>query len=95
MAKKGQDAEGQYEDSAAIVDRKAELAACTPVPVEKSKFNTKAKIPYGLTIDHMYQAMTEFTSFLGFIYSHSTRRTSRDLRPCLCQPISAAWSVSS
>src|SRR5690606_12967829 len=57
------------EEEAAIVDASdpAEVAACTPVPVRREKFNEHAVIPYGLTIEHIYQAMNEFTSFIGFI----------------------------
>lgn len=44
-----------------------ELAACTPAPVLRAKFNSKAVIPFGLTIAHIEKAMAEFTDFLGFI----------------------------
>ena len=32
-------------------------------------FNPQAKIPYGVTVDHIRRAMTEFTDFLGFVNS--------------------------
>jgi hypothetical protein len=42
-------------------------ALCVPeVPLRKD-FNNKAKIPFGVTVDHVYAAMKEFTDFLGFI----------------------------
>lgn len=44
-----------------------EFAACTPHPVHRDSFNPNASLPYGLTIEHVYQAMEEFNSFLGFI----------------------------
>lgn len=44
-----------------------EKVACNPVPLKRGKFNEAAIIPYGCTIDHIYQAMNEFLSFLGFI----------------------------
>lgn len=44
-----------------------EIAACTPVPVNPAKFNRDAQIPYGLTPEHIRQAMEDFVGFLGFI----------------------------
>jgi hypothetical protein len=44
-----------------------ELDACVPEPVAASGFNSAAEIPYGCTTEHLYQAMTAFTEFLGFI----------------------------
>lgn len=44
-----------------------EVEACTPIPVDKSRFNGNAKIPYGCTIENIYLAMTEWVNFLGFI----------------------------
>ena len=44
-----------------------ELAACTPVPVDRKAFNPKAKIPYGVTVEHIRLAMEEFIGFLGFV----------------------------
>lgn len=44
-----------------------EKAACIPAPVDPGKFNPKAELPYGLTVDHVRQAMEDFTDFLGFI----------------------------
>jgi len=43
-----------------------EKAACYPVQPVRSRFNPKARIPHGLTIDHIAYAMTDFTQFLGF-----------------------------
>jgi hypothetical protein len=48
-------------------DNEREKAACNPVLVKRDKFNEAAVIPYGCTIDHVYQAMNELLSFLGFI----------------------------
>ncbi len=44
-----------------------ELRACTPIPIKREKFNAEANIPYGLEVEAIYQAMVEFTNFLGFI----------------------------
>jgi hypothetical protein len=44
-----------------------ELRACTPIPIKREKFNPDAVIPYGLDVEAIYQAMVEFTNFLGFI----------------------------
>src|SRR4051812_5367230 len=43
------------------------LAACTPAPIQRAKFNPRAVIPFGLTIAHIETAMNEFIDFLGFI----------------------------
>jgi hypothetical protein len=45
----------------------AEELACTPVAVDRSKFNPAAVIPYGLTVEHVAKAMEEFVDFLGFL----------------------------
>jgi len=45
----------------------AEETACTPIPLKRDGFNPRAVIPYGLSIEAIYQAMVEFTNFLGFI----------------------------
>jgi hypothetical protein len=45
----------------------AEEIACTPIPIRRDRFNPRAVIPYGLDINAIYQAMVEFTNFLGFI----------------------------
>lgn len=61
---------GEQEDETADISPEitaAELAACTPIPVKRDKFNENATIPYDLTIDHIYESMTEFVNFLGFI----------------------------
>ena len=40
---------------------------CTPEPPDPKGFNPKAKIPFGVTPEHIRQAMTGFTQFLGFV----------------------------
>lgn len=44
-----------------------EVDACTPVPLITRRFNTKAKIPYGLEVAHVRRAMEDFLEFIGFI----------------------------
>ena len=44
-----------------------ELLACTPVPVNPDLFNPHCTLPYGLTLEHIRQAMEDFIDFLGFI----------------------------
>lgn len=56
--------------------KKLEVAACTPVPVEAKDFNPAAVIPYGVTVEHIRLAMTEFVDFLGFI---NTQLHTRDI----------------
>lgn len=45
----------------------AEERACSPVPVSRDLFNPTCYLPYGLSIDDLYRAMTDFTDFLGFV----------------------------
>jgi hypothetical protein len=44
-----------------------ESGACIPVAVDPKAFNPVAKLPYGLTTDHIWKAMESFTSFLGLV----------------------------
>ncbi len=69
MAKKQLDEqeEAAQESVAVSADDKLERVACTPVPVSADNFNTKAILPYGLALAHVYLAMNEFVDFLGFI----------------------------
>lgn len=44
-----------------------ESNACIPVPIDLNAFNPLAILPYSLTINHVYEAMTEFIGFLAFM----------------------------
>jgi len=44
-----------------------ESRACTPVRVSPSFFNANCTLPYGLTSEHIRQAMQDFVEFLGFV----------------------------
>lgn len=67
-AKMGEVEEPRPTESIAVApDNVGEKIACNPVPVKRDMFNEAAVIPYGCTIEHIYQAMNEFLSFLGFI----------------------------
>lgn len=55
----------------------SEKAACTPVPVQRDKFNSAAIIPYGCSADHIYKGMKEFLDFLGFINEQLNSRGIR------------------
>lgn len=44
-----------------------EARACVPVPVDSKGFNPSVKLPYGLTTDHIRQAMESFTSFIALV----------------------------
>ena len=46
-----------------------ERVACSPSRVELKHFNPKARIPYGVTIEHVRSAMNEFVDFLSFLNS--------------------------
>lgn len=55
-----------------------ELAACSPHSVDLAGFNTKTTLPYGLTVEHLRAAMSDFTNFIGFINSQlHTRQIER------------------
>ena len=47
--------------------KELERLACNPERVRIEDFNPEAKIPYGLTTQHLCNAMNEFIDFLGFI----------------------------
>ncbi len=47
--------------------KRLEKAACRPVSLDLSAFNPQAVLPYGLTTEHVYRAMSDFVNFLGFI----------------------------
>ena len=49
------------------MDNDSELIACTPHPVDPDGFKQRAALPYGLSTQHIYQAMNAFVDFLGFI----------------------------
>ncbi len=44
-----------------------ELAACLPIALNAKAFNPAAKIPYGVTTNHIRRSMQAFLDFLGFI----------------------------
>lgn len=48
-------------------DDNLEALACIPAPVQGDGFNSNATLPYGLTVQHLSQAMGDFTDFLGFL----------------------------
>jgi hypothetical protein len=50
----------------------AEEAACTPISINPNGFNVAAELPYGLQIDHIHAAMTDFIDFIGFINAQAT-----------------------
>lgn len=55
-----------------------ERRACHPAPVELAHFNSDARLPYGLRIDHIADAMNQFVDFIGFINRQlATRRIER------------------
>jgi hypothetical protein len=44
-----------------------EALACKIAPIDPKHFNPRAKIPYGLKVEHIAAAMSQFTDFIGFI----------------------------
>lgn len=45
----------------------AEERACYPTSVSRDLFNASCLLPYGLTADQLFHAMTDFVDFLGFV----------------------------
>ncbi len=45
----------------------SEEQACKAIPVRRDKLNTFGVLPYGLTAEHVYLAMSDFIRFLGFV----------------------------
>lgn len=60
-----------------------EEAACQAVRPPPSGFNPQARIPYGVTVEHVAQAMCEFTDFLGFINTQMHTRQIQRLEAML------------
>jgi len=54
-----------------------EFQACCPPQLNANGFNPKAKLPYGLHVDHIRAAMNNFLDFLGFI---NQQLHSRDMQ---------------
>jgi len=44
-----------------------EMRACIPVSINPDFFNPDCVLPYGLTQEHIRQAMADFLDFLGFV----------------------------
>lgn len=62
-----------------------EQQACIPQPLNLNGFNPDAKLPYGVSTDHIRSAMTDFLDFLGFIdqqlYTKGINRFEKILMP--------------
>src|SRR5881397_991261 len=55
-----------------------EEQACIATPVDENGFNSSSVLPYGLVVEHIKAAMTDFIGFLAFINSQLyTRQTPR------------------
>jgi len=67
------------------MSKNIEKNACTPVPVSSTLFNSNCKLPYGLTTEHVRNAMTDFIDFIGFInqqlYTKDMQRLESFLMP--------------
>ncbi len=51
-----------------------ELQACEPIPIKDDRFNDSAQLPYGLQIEHIRAAMTDFLQFLHFFNNEFTTK---------------------
>lgn len=59
--------EPEAEAPAAAPADPAEVAACKPHPLDEGGFNSRCRIPFGVTTEHVKSSMQEFLGFLGFI----------------------------
>ena len=59
------------------MSNESEHQARTPHPLHPEGFNPKTELPYGLQVEHIRSAMTEFLDFLGFI---NRQLESRDIQ---------------
>ena len=66
----------EAEEANNLSPEELEQAACSPVPVDPSRFNQNAKFPYGCTIQAVQKSMQAFVEFLGFL---NTQLRTRDL----------------
>jgi hypothetical protein len=46
---------------------KQEIQACKPKIIQPEYFNPNAKLPYGVSADHIQRAMIDFVTFLGYV----------------------------
>lgn len=44
-----------------------EKIACTPIAVDPNRFNRKARLPFGCTVEAVQKSMEAFVEFLGFL----------------------------
>lgn len=67
------------------MDADLELRACVPDPIQLDGFNSAAQIPYGCTIEHLFEALNAFVEFLRFInqqlYTKGIKRLESFLMP--------------
>lgn len=56
---------------------KIETDASTPYPLSLGGFNSNAKLPYDLHVEHIRSAMSNFLDFLGFV---NQQLVSRDMQ---------------
>lgn len=81
------------------MDKEIELAACAPHSVDAAGFNPKTTLPYGLTVEHLQSAMSDFTNFIGFInlqlHSREIERLEVMLMPANFSSIVGEFMASS
>lgn len=70
---------------ALLTPAQLELAACTPVPLDIGHFNPACVLPYGLTVQHVHDAMVDFLGFLGFLSTQLNARGNPRLESFLMQ----------
>ena len=80
-------------------EKKAELAACTPVPIDPEGFNLSASIPFGCKQEHIQAAMNDFLDWLGLVnglmFERKLPRLETMLMPANFSSIVGEFAVSS
>lgn len=75
-----------------------EGTASVPTPVNRDGFNIEATLPYGLTIDHLREAMSDFVDFLGLLngqlYANNMPRMESILMPANFSSIVGEFMIS-
>ena len=62
---------------------KSDLAFCVPQQPSLENFNPDAKIPFGVSIENIFQAMTDFTDFLRTVDTELVRKQMARLEDML------------
>ncbi|HTW78397.1 MAG TPA: hypothetical protein VME23_02520 [Terracidiphilus sp.] len=66
-----------------MLKTRSDLLSCAPDTPSFSDFNAQAAIPFGVTIEHIYRAMLDFTDFLRTVDTELVRKDMTRLEDML------------